>query len=108
MPDFGPHPEPHPDVAGYLLGGLEPNESQRFAGHLDQCDACRDELSELARISGFLADVPPVGPPPPRTGGTHLRRHRGSCQGRRGRRARSIRRHPNLPATAPPVGHRHR
>ncbi len=58
MPDFGPHPEPHPDVAGYLLGGLDDDESQRFADHLDQCGACRDELTELARVSGFLADVP--------------------------------------------------
>jgi hypothetical protein len=65
MADFGPHPEPHPDVAGYLLGTLEPDESERFADHLGDCDACRGELAELSRIPGLLADLPPATPLPP-------------------------------------------
>jgi hypothetical protein len=65
MPDFGPHSEPHPDVAGYLLGGLDADESRRFADHLDQCGACREELTELAGVPGFLADVPPSVALPP-------------------------------------------
>src|SRR5262245_62761760 len=59
MADFGPHLEPHPDVAGYLLGTLEPDESERFASHLGDCEACQAELSELARIPDLLSDVPP-------------------------------------------------
>jgi hypothetical protein len=65
MADFGPHPEPHPDVAGYLLGTLEPDESQRFASHLGGCDACQGELTELARIPDLLSDLPPAAPLPP-------------------------------------------
>jgi hypothetical protein len=65
MPDFGPHSEPHPDVAGYLLGTLDAGESQRFADHLDECGACREELTELAGVPAFLADVPPSVALPP-------------------------------------------
>jgi hypothetical protein len=65
MADFGPHPEPHPDVAGYLLGTLEPDESQRFARHLGDCDACQGEVTELARIPDLLSDLPPPAPLPP-------------------------------------------
>jgi anti-sigma-K factor RskA len=59
MADFGPHSEPHPDVAGYLLGTLEPDESQRFVEHLDSCDACREEVEELSGLRRLLSDVPP-------------------------------------------------
>jgi hypothetical protein len=65
MPDFGPHSEPHPDVAGYLLGTLAADESQRFADHLDECGACREELTALAGVPAFLADVPPSVALPP-------------------------------------------
>jgi hypothetical protein len=64
MADFGPHSEPHPDVAGYLFGTLEPDEAQRFASHLDSCDACQGELAALARIPDLLADLPPAIPLP--------------------------------------------
>jgi anti-sigma-K factor RskA len=64
MADLGPHSEPHPDVAGYLLGTLEPEEAQRFADHLDSCDACREEVVQLAGLPELLSDLPPpVGVP---------------------------------------------
>jgi anti-sigma-K factor RskA len=59
MADFGPHSEPHPDVAGYLLGTLEPEEARRFAEHLDSCDACREEVEQLAGLPTLLSDLPP-------------------------------------------------
>jgi anti-sigma-K factor RskA len=59
MADVGPHSEPHPDVAGYLLGTLEPEEAQRFADHLDGCDACRDEVEHLSGLPNLLSDLPP-------------------------------------------------
>jgi hypothetical protein len=64
MVDFGPHTEPHPDVAGYLLGTLEPSESQRFADHLIHCDACRSEVHQLAETARLLSEAsPPVSLP---------------------------------------------
>jgi hypothetical protein len=65
MADYGPHADPHPDVAGYLLGALDPDEAQRFAEHLGDCRACQDELGELARLPGLLADVPAAPALPP-------------------------------------------
>jgi anti-sigma-K factor RskA len=59
------HSDPHPDLAGYLLGGLEPDEQRAFADHLAGCDACRAEVDELAGLPGLLADVPPAEPLPP-------------------------------------------
>jgi anti-sigma-K factor RskA len=58
------HSDPHPDLAGYLLGGLEPAEESAFAEHLAGCDACRSELGELASLPGRLVDVPPAEPLP--------------------------------------------
>jgi anti-sigma-K factor RskA len=58
------HSDPHPDLAGYLLGGLEPAEENAFAEHLAGCDACRSELGELANLPGLLVDVPPAEPLP--------------------------------------------
>ncbi|MDQ1367636.1 MAG: Anti-sigma-K factor rskA [Acidimicrobiaceae bacterium] len=53
-----PHSEPHPDVAGYLLGTLQDDETRTFLDHLDSCDACRVELDQLAGLPELLTDVP--------------------------------------------------
>jgi uncharacterized RDD family membrane protein YckC len=65
MADRQPHPEPHPDVAGYLLGALEPDEARDFADHLAGCPACQAELDALAALPGLLADLPPSVVLPP-------------------------------------------
>ncbi len=65
MADLGPHSDPHPDVAGYLLRTLDPDDTQRFADHLGGCHACQRELDELAGIPDLLADVAPSTPLPP-------------------------------------------
>lgn len=59
-------PAPHPDVAGYVLGVLDPAESEDFAHHLRRCEDCARELSELASLRvlldrGMPAPVLPSG-----------------------------------------------
>jgi hypothetical protein len=44
----------HDDVAGYVLGTLDPVDADAFARHLAQCPACRAELADLE----WLADLP--------------------------------------------------
>lgn len=56
-----PHPIPHPDLAGYILGGLDTGEAAEFEAHLTACDACRTEVDELASLPSLLdAAVPAV------------------------------------------------
>jgi hypothetical protein len=64
MADFGSHSAPHPDVAGYLFGTLEPDEAQRFADHLDRCDVCGEELNRLGDVPRLLALLTPPTPVP--------------------------------------------
>jgi hypothetical protein len=61
---MSPHAEPHPDVAGFLLGTLTDEEAVEFARHLDGCGPCRTELEELRWLAGALDDLPPVEPLP--------------------------------------------
>lgn len=53
------HPVPHPDLAGYVLQALEPDESQAFAAHLRDCRVCAEEVAELAHLPALLADAAP-------------------------------------------------
>jgi anti-sigma-K factor RskA len=53
------HPVPHPDLAGYVLEALEPDETQAFAAHLRDCRACADEVAALAHLPALLADAAP-------------------------------------------------
>lgn len=62
-PDPAP---PHADVAGYVLGVLDPLEAQDFTLHLDACPACRQEVAELASLrimldQGMPTPVLPAG-----------------------------------------------
>lgn len=61
MPD---HAVPHPDVAGYVLGALEPDESRDFADHLRTCPECRREVAELSSLRTMLDQAmrPPTLP----------------------------------------------
>jgi anti-sigma factor RsiW len=44
-------------VGAYLLGALEPAESDRVAAHLAECSACRAEYGELIELLPLLATV---------------------------------------------------
>jgi anti-sigma-K factor RskA len=65
MADLRPHSEPHPDVAGYVLGALEPDQSRAFGEHLATCGPCREEYEALAGLARLLADLPPSVALPP-------------------------------------------
>jgi anti-sigma-K factor RskA len=52
------------DLAAYLLGALEPEESESMERHLDGCERCRDELRWLRPAIDLLPEsVPPLEPP---------------------------------------------
>jgi Anti-sigma-K factor rskA/Putative zinc-finger len=56
----------HVDVAGYVLGALEPADQEAFEQHLRACGRCRAEAEELGAIPGLLRQAaPPVDPPLP-------------------------------------------
>jgi anti-sigma-K factor RskA len=62
MPD---HVAPHPDLAGYVLGALDPAETAAFEQHLAGCDACRAEVRELQGLPALMEQAaPPVEVPP--------------------------------------------
>jgi anti-sigma-K factor RskA len=62
MPD---HLAPHPDLAGYVLGALDPEEAEAFERHLADCDACRAEVAELRGLPGLLDQAAPAVEVPP-------------------------------------------
>jgi hypothetical protein len=59
------HRTPHPDLASYVLGILEPAEASAFADHLAGCSACRAEVAELSRLPELLARAATATEPPP-------------------------------------------
>jgi anti-sigma-K factor RskA len=62
MPD---HLAPHSDLAGYVLGALDPDEAEAFERHLAGCDACRAEVEELRGLPGLLDQAAPAVEVPP-------------------------------------------
>jgi anti-sigma-K factor RskA len=54
---------PHELLAGYALDALDQPDERELLAHLDRCDDCRTELTELQELTGDLAyAVPPVDP----------------------------------------------
>ncbi|MET3173950.1 UNVERIFIED_ORG: hypothetical protein ABIB52_001795 [Arthrobacter sp. UYCu721] len=51
-------PELHHLLGAYVLGGLDPADSQRFEGHLESCADCRTELAELESLPALLDALP--------------------------------------------------
>ncbi|MEU4238778.1 zf-HC2 domain-containing protein [Actinoplanes sp. NPDC026619] len=45
-------------LGGYLLGGLDDNDTDRLDAHLRDCDECRDELDRLAPVPELLQRLP--------------------------------------------------
>ena len=52
------HDESHRLLGGYLLGGLDEADTERFDAHLRDCDRCRDELDRLAALPELLRRLP--------------------------------------------------
>jgi anti-sigma factor RsiW len=60
MLDAGaPH---HEDLAGYVLGALEPDELAAFEEHLAGCELCRAEVAELQGVPRLLRLAAPALP----------------------------------------------
>lgn len=49
------HAELRQSLGAYALGGLEPAERSQVEEHLEDCQACRDELASLAVLPGLLS-----------------------------------------------------
>ena len=64
MPDRDAYPElGHPDVAGWVLGALDPSEAGRFEEHLRSCGECQAAVAELEPVARvFRKAVPAAGP----------------------------------------------
>jgi hypothetical protein len=43
----------------YVLGALEPDETQEVETHLRECAECREELASLEEMKALLGEVPP-------------------------------------------------
>src|SRR5216683_5433273 len=59
----------HPDVAGWVLGALDPDDAERFGDHVlfcEECQAAMTELEPLARLlQNFVAELNEVAVKPP-------------------------------------------
>src|SRR5215218_920264 len=49
------HPATLPDLAGYVLGILDPGQARAFEAHLSECPQCRIEVDELHAVPKLLA-----------------------------------------------------
>jgi anti-sigma-K factor RskA len=56
--------EVHPNLAPFVLGGLEPEESAEVWRHLASCPRCQDEVRELQKVNRALEAAPPPADPP--------------------------------------------
>jgi len=52
------------DVAAYVLGALDPDETRSFVRHLERCVVCRDEVASLAPVIDALPASAPPRPVP--------------------------------------------
>jgi hypothetical protein len=56
--------EIHPNLAAFVLGGLEPEEAVEVRRHLASCPGCQDEVRELQKVNRALEATPPPAVPP--------------------------------------------
>ena len=54
-----------PEVAGWVLGALEPGEAIRFGEHLLVCAACRQAAAEFEPVSRMLGRAAAAPEPSP-------------------------------------------
>lgn len=56
----GPAQTEHPDVAGWVLGVLDPDDSAGFEEHLRSCEECQLAVVELGPTAGLLQTALPA------------------------------------------------
>ena len=60
MPDPDTYPElGHPEVAGWVLGALDPGEAGRFEEHLRTCGECQAAVADLEPVARLLRQEKP-------------------------------------------------
>ena len=50
----------HPDVAGWVLGVLDPDDGERFEAHLPSCQECQQAVAELGPAAQMLKTAMPA------------------------------------------------
>jgi anti-sigma-K factor RskA len=55
----------HPEAAGWVLGTLDPDDAEWFAGHLPTCPDCRAAVADFGPTVRLLATAVPADLPPP-------------------------------------------
>jgi hypothetical protein len=65
MPCDTQHALEHPEVAGWALGALDPDDAADFEKHLQSCGQCQTEAAEFAAVTRSLALAAPAAEPPP-------------------------------------------
>lgn len=55
----------HPEVTGWALGALDPDDDAAFEEHLQSCEQFQAEAAELAPVARSLAQATPAAEPPP-------------------------------------------
>ena len=58
------HALEHPEVAGWALGSLDPDDVAAFGQHLQTCEQCRGEVAEFGPVAESLALAAPAVEPP--------------------------------------------
>jgi anti-sigma-K factor RskA len=53
-----------PNLAAFVMGGLEPEEEAEIRHHLATCPGCRNELEDLEKVNRALQAAPPPSFPP--------------------------------------------
>jgi len=65
MPYDSQHALEHPEVAGWALGALDPDDTAAFGEHLHSCGQCQAQVAEFAPVARSLALAAPAAEPPP-------------------------------------------
>ena len=65
MPYDMQHALEHPEVAGWALAALDPDDATAFEEHLRSCEQCQAEVAGFAPVARSLALAAPAAGPPP-------------------------------------------
>ena len=64
MPSNAQHALEHPEVAGWALGALDPDDLTAFGEHLRSCEQCQAVVAEFEPVvQGLKFAAPAAGPP---------------------------------------------
>jgi len=58
------HALEYPDVAGWVLGALDPADAQAFEAHLGSCRSCQGTVAEFEPVARSLRIAVPAAEPP--------------------------------------------